>query len=239
MRFLLFAFLISITRVYSDSFVYVTNEADNSISVVNATVFPNKTVQTITSELFNTPVDIAVSPDRKYAYVLNSPSSGNGSVCIIDIAANNQVLDLAIPVGTTPLEIVILPNGKYAYISNSTSCNISVIELASNSMTTIGGIAGPSGLAATSDSKSVYVIYNGFSNGVIGKIDVESQSTTSFMNLDYFAHAIVLTLNEEKAYVVTNDSYFYVVDLVNNLPGSPFLIPGAGSLQFIAIEPIR
>jgi YVTN family beta-propeller protein len=71
-----------------------------------------------------------------------------------------------ISVGSEPYAVAITPNGAYAYITNADSNSVSVVNLATNTVTetlTVG--AGPYGVAVTPSGAYVY-ISNDVSNTV-------------------------------------------------------------------------
>lgn len=90
--------------------VYVSNELDNSVTVLN----------TLTSQLTTTPVGItpagvAISPDGSRAYVANR---GSGTITVLD-TTTDQILGSPITVGSAPTGIAITPDGKRAYVTDS------------------------------------------------------------------------------------------------------------------------
>jgi YVTN family beta-propeller protein len=74
-----------------------------------------------------TPVNAAVTPDSKTAYVVNG---GSNDVTPVTVATNTA--GKAIRVGTNPVTIAITPNGKTAYIVNTISNTVTPINTATN-----------------------------------------------------------------------------------------------------------
>ncbi len=134
---------------------YVTNGV-NHVSVLDTQT--NQVVgQPIT--VGGTPIDIAITPDGRFAYVANFESGGApGSVSVID-TQTNQVVGQPITVGTGPREIAITPDGRFAYVANPNSSDVSVIDTQTNQV--VGSpvkvcSASPS-IAITPDGKRAYV----------------------------------------------------------------------------------
>jgi len=76
-------------------FVYVTNQSDNTVSVINVA---NNTVLPISIPVGAEPIGIALTPDGKFAYVANF---GSNTVSVIN-TATNTVLASQIAVGSGP-----------------------------------------------------------------------------------------------------------------------------------------
>ena len=70
---------------------------------------------------------VAITPDGKTAYVVNSASS---SVTPIDVATNTPGAE--IKVGSFPEGLAITPDGKTAYVANVLSESVTPIDLATN-----------------------------------------------------------------------------------------------------------
>ncbi len=109
-------------------------------------------------------VAVGVTPDGKYAYVVNS---GDNTVSIVSIAQKSVVSTL--DVGESPHHIAFSPDGQYAYITNrGIDSTVSVIdtELALSSpfsaVFTIGITADPpKGIAVTPDGLYAFVATGG------------------------------------------------------------------------------
>ena len=118
-------------------YLYATNTFNTltTISVINTI---DNTVNTISRICYNSCgikcpdmcalVGVAITPDGRYAYVVNA--MGWNNVYVIDIPTNTQIK--TIPVGTNPTDIAITPDGGYAYVTNTGSNTISVINIETN-----------------------------------------------------------------------------------------------------------
>lgn len=96
-----------------------------SVSVVD--ILKGKEIKRITLDA--DPIDIAISPDKRFAYVSYYDISALG---VIDICENKEVsrvyLNKTPFAGLYPVGVAISPDGKYIYTANHDSSNISVIE---------------------------------------------------------------------------------------------------------------
>src|SRR5215470_5350561 len=85
---------------------YVVNSSSGSVSVVDTG--SNTVVATI--PVGPIPRAIAVSPDLRFLYVVNSGGL-TGSVSVVDTATNAVIA--TVPVGTLPIGVVIRPDGAF------------------------------------------------------------------------------------------------------------------------------
>lgn len=129
--------------------MYVVNEKDNTISVtdMNSNII-------ITIPVGTKPTDIALTPDRKYAYVTNSVGS---SLSLIDTSSNKVINTILLD--TNPGYTIIHPNGKTAYVANINHNLVSIIDLTNNHLASMfPGAPNPQGIALTPDSKYIYIL---------------------------------------------------------------------------------
>lgn len=90
--------------------------------------------------------------------------------------AGAQTTVATIGVGSLPYDVAITPDGSAAYVVNLSSNNVSVIDTASNTVTTtISGVGGePTGIAITPDGSKAYAA--NFSAGTVSVIDTASNT---------------------------------------------------------------
>jgi YVTN family beta-propeller protein len=130
-------------------FAYVTNQFDNTVSVIDSAT--NTVTATIEVESF--PSGIALTPNGMFAYVANSISN---SVSVIATATNAVVA--TVPVGPGAEGIALTPNGMFAYVTNADSNTVSVVATASNTVVaTITVGQRPSFVAITPNGRFAYV----------------------------------------------------------------------------------
>jgi hypothetical protein len=93
----------------SNTLSYVTNFANNTVSIVNSS--SGKIIGTITG--FDEPTAIAISPNQTFAYVTNY-----GDNEVIQITTANNTITERIPGFDKPTGIAITPNGTLGFVSN-------------------------------------------------------------------------------------------------------------------------
>ena len=108
---------------------------------------------------YYSPINLAVSPDGKYLYVV----AEEGNALLVVNTEKNKVTK-EIEVGVRPHSVVLSGDGKTAYVSNQWSNNVSVVDLeryvVSDTLNTGGG---PAGLTLSADGNSLYSV-NSFSS---------------------------------------------------------------------------
>ena len=151
--------------------LYVANQNDHTVSVIDTTTTPNTVTDTIPVGDF--PDTLAVSPNGTHLYVTNR---FDNTLSVIDINPSsptyNTVTD-TIPVGPAPLGVAVSPDGTRLYVTNAgvttgDAGTVSVIDINPSSPTCntvtetvpVGSLpsnAYPLDVAVSSDSASVYV----------------------------------------------------------------------------------
>jgi YVTN family beta-propeller protein len=146
--------------VQAEPFAYVTNAFAPSVSVIDTA--NNQIAATITFPSGSTPIAVAMTPDSRKVYVTSldafTTCGANDGVFVID-AANNTVEAAPVAVECEPTAIAITPDGRFAYVASELSDTISVIETATDAVSTT--ITLPSGegiahLAISPDGQRVY-----------------------------------------------------------------------------------
>ena len=173
-----------------DEQAYVANAQSNTVSVVDT--ITKQSVKTI--EVGNTPMAVVITPNHKWAYVVNnnpasasSANAGNfttGSVSVINTATNT--VSTTIQVGMNPVAIAITPDGSKIFVVNSysqkaqldptsTTGTISVISTSTNTVTaTINTGFDPFGIAISPDGTKAFIL-----NDVdLANLNVSSGSST-------------------------------------------------------------
>jgi YVTN family beta-propeller protein len=139
----------------AQTFAYVTNADDNTVSVINPTDGTTVAIVGVGAH----PYGIAATPDGTRVYVVNSLSS---TVSVIDTATNS--IAATIPVGAYPKGIAITPDGMKAYVANHSAGTVSVIDTATNTVSgIIGAGSGPSHIAFTPETPPRAYVTNTFS----------------------------------------------------------------------------
>lgn len=122
---------------------------------------------------FNSPYDIAISPNYNYFYVTNN---GSNTVSIVDPTTNTIV-------GTIngfnrPVGISITPNGTFAYVANFGNNELIRIKTATNTINgIIGGFDQPYFVSISPDGKTAYVTNQG--NNTVSIVDLVQPATST------------------------------------------------------------
>ena len=168
-----------------------------------------------TMEVGDTPAGIAITQDNLFAYVANNNNDSipNGdSISVLNLLYNTLKQTIQDNSFNEPYTVTINPAGTKAYVTNSGGSTVTIIDLATNTVTgTIGGFDGPSGFVITSDGNYAYVNNYGAAGGV------GSGSGTTVRVVDLNANTIVgsaLTVGlAPAAMAITPDgAYIYVIN---------------------------
>ena len=158
---ILFAWALSFTacaKYPSGTLVFVTNERDGTISVIDAAA--DKVIDTIMTG--GRPRGIRISANNKHAYVavstpLNTkPKPGDDRVCVYDTSSG--ALIRTIQVGVDPEQLAIDQDERRLYVSNEDTGTATVIDIANGKVpaTLVTGIE-PEGASISPDGRWVYV----------------------------------------------------------------------------------
>ena len=178
-----------------ESFVYVGNKKDHSVSVVE--VGTARVVATI--QVDQNPDGVAVGASK--VYVTHSVPAG--SLSVIETATNSVVAK--IPVGARPSRVAFTPDGRFAYVTNFGSFNVSVIDTATNAVTaTIGLSLKPSDVAITPDGQSAYV--TNFGAPIVSIIPVMTNAVIAAITVGAEPAAIAHIRNRGHAYTYVANS---------------------------------
>jgi large repetitive protein len=215
--------------------VYVTLPGSNTVAIVDG--LTNAVVATIPAPggTGTSPFSVALTPDARFAYVVNGQGCNNGAsysypgaggsttqgfVWVLDTASKSSVA--TIPVGLCPQEMTFSPNGARAYVTN-TGLNaagpgtLSVIDTTTNSVVQTVALPDiPIGLAVTPDGSNIYIATNlsvtvvsAATNTVVANIPTASPTG--------FLAEVAITPNGQQVYVTDNgDSTVYVISTQTN-----------------------
>lgn len=130
---------------------------------------------------------IALSPNGTRAYVVAENSFGP-KVAVIDTATLSMVASVG--VGIDPTDLAVSPDGKRVYVSNLNSNSVTVIDTATNTVTSTIGTRFPEQIAISPNGKKLFVS-NWVSTGsdysttsTISVIDTATQLTTATIPVD-------------------------------------------------------
>jgi len=181
---------------------------------------PNKVVVTI--NVGQNPAGIAVTPDNLFAYVANNNNNsipGDDTVSVLNLTYNAVEQTISDSSFNEPYTVTINATGTKAYVTNSNSSTVTIIDIATNTVTgTIGGFDGPSGFAITPDGSHAYV--NNYGGPIAG-----SGNGTTVNVVDLNSNTIIgspITVGQAPASLaITPDgAYVYVISYVDGNPGT-------------------
>lgn len=143
------------------------------------------------------PSDVAISPDGRTAYVVDS-----NEVTPIDIATNKAGTPIAIPLSGT--SIAITPDGHYAYVTSNFAApdEVSKVDLATG--TVVGSISvghNLFGIAITPDGRTAYVVSS--NDNAVFPIDLATNVVGAAIPVGPFpTSGIAVTPNGASAYLL-------------------------------------
>lgn len=181
----------------------------------------NTVVATITVGV--TPASMAITPDNRFGYVANNNNyaiAGQDTVTVIDLSTNLPKLTISDASFNEPYRIAINAAGTKAYVANSNSTTVTIIDIATNTVSgIITGFDGPSGFAIMPDQQTAYVNNYGAPGGA------GSGNATTVRVVDLTTNTIVgpaITVGQAPAALaITPDGAFvYVINYVNGMPGT-------------------
>ncbi|MFF1745259.1 YncE family protein, partial [Streptomyces mirabilis] len=106
--------------------VYVTNQQDNTLSVIDAHTY--KVLATV--RIGTAPEGVAVTPDGRNVYIANN---GSAQVSVLD--TRNNKITTTVSVEKSPTGVSITPDGRSLYVANGGSNTVSVIDTGTNRVT--------------------------------------------------------------------------------------------------------
>ncbi len=201
--------VVGTMQAQAQPYVYVGNQNSWNVTVIDVA---NDAVVTTIGGVFR-PHGVAITPDGNRAYVTNY---GYGkTVSVIDTEINT-VVDTVNGVGNDPGGIAITPDGTRAYVANRVSNNVSVIDIATNSViATVATARYPVSVAITPDGSYAYVAnQTGYAITIINTVTNLVEDTIN----DGKRHVgIAITPDGSRAYVANDiDSSFSVIDTATN-----------------------
>lgn len=194
--------------------VYVTNDTDGTVSVINSNT--NAVITTITVGQF--PRGAVVSPDGSRVYVSNFTdccSVNPGSVSVIDTSSYTVIA--TIPVGNNPTGITITPDGSHVYVANygfgAENGSVSVINTATNTVTTTITVPpGPWNMAMSNNGTRLYV--SSASSNAISVIDTGTNAVLSTISVPNSPAGMVLNPSGSRLFVANQS--VSVIDTATN-----------------------
>lgn len=212
---------------------YIAISNASEILVYDLSTAPISLSHTISS--VNLPVGVVMSPDGSKVYVANF---GLNTVSVINTTTNT--VSKTISVGTFPQGIAVLPNGSKVYVANSgngSGNTVSVINTATDAVSTITVGADPIGVAVSPDGTKVYVTNNG--NGAsttLSVINTATDAVSSTITVGTAPFGVAVTPDGSKVYVANEDTDN--VSVINAVTGAVDKTISVGSVPAgIAVSP--
>lgn len=168
-----------------------------------------------------TPAGLALTPDNRFAYVANNNNygiAGSDNVTVLNLTNNTVATTINDASFSEPYTVTINAAGTKAYITNSFSTTITVIDIATNTVTAvITGFDGPSGMVITPDGNFAYV--NNYGAGGMSGMG----NTVNVVNLNtnmIVGPAIVVGLAPASLAITPDGAFVYVINYVDGNVGT-------------------
>jgi YVTN family beta-propeller protein len=187
-------------------FAYITNEGDDTVSVIDTTT----NAVTATIPVGSNPFGVAVHPDGTRVYVTNSHE---GTVSVID-TITNAVIDL-ITVGSKDdlcYGLALKPDGSLLYVLKGYDGTVAVIDTGTDKIIdTITGVGSlPFGIAVHPTQSIIYV---GDAEGGVRIVDTGTHAELARLYTKGFPEGIAVHPDGSKVYVASVLSH--TVDVID------------------------
>ena len=191
---------------FANGYVYVTNEGDNTVTVINP--ISNSVIDKIP---VGSPRGIALDSKGKFAYVANKVEN---TVTVIDTSSNSLAATVA--VGSNPHCLAFDSVRNLIYVVNSGSDSISVIDTNNNALNGVISI-GSEPWGVTVDPAGKYVYATNDDDNSVSVIDAETQKVTATIHVGTGPLGIAVNPDGTKVYVANeNDNTVSVIDTATN-----------------------
>jgi uncharacterized protein (TIGR03437 family) len=158
---------------------------------------------------------VAVTPDGRFVYVINTSSPRGISVISVATAAVVNTIS-GLP---DPTHIVFSPDSQLAYVTNNTTNTVSVIDTATRVVVkTISVGRAPNKLVISPDGSYIYVVNNGTSPDNISVIRASDGVVVNTITVGRGASDAVISRDGSRLYVVNHtDDTVSVIDTSNGV----------------------
>ena len=152
------------------SWAYVTNEAGDSVSIINTTgANVDEVVELKCGNFGCAPKGIAANPERPEVYVA---SAGSDQISIINTDKKEDIKQ--IKVGDEPTDLVVSPDGGRLYVVNMGHDNVAVINLDNRKVVNEISVGQePAAIAISANGRELYVANEG--EGSVSIIDANTE----------------------------------------------------------------
>ena len=222
-----------------NKFVYVANNGDNTVSVINTKT--NKVHTTISS--VPSPTHIAVSSDGTKLYVSNDVASG--TVTLVDLSNGNSTQTIT-GFGSNPYGLALTPDGTQLWVANSGGNTIDVVNTRTNAIiSSIVVASGPRAVGFTPNGQKAYVS----AGHKVYVIDTASKAVTTTIAVGNNPLGLAVTPTGNAVYVIdlhaskdssnckvidtATDTITKVIHMGSGFPGSqPAMLPNGKYLYY-------
>lgn len=203
--FIFLFFEISVSHITSTKNIEITSPVNNVVATIPTGI---------------TPAGIAITPNNLFAYVANNNDyglTGQDSVSVLNLTTNTLQQTINDASFSQPYTVTINAAGTIAYVTNSYSTTITMINLATNTVSgVITGFNGPSGMVITPDGITAYV--NNYGAGdtsgtgtTVSIVDLTTNSITGSITVGLAPAALAIT---------PDGAFVYVANYVNGNTGA-------------------
>lgn len=203
------------------TFYYISVLLAAAVTLMQHAVPANTVVATIPVGV--TPDQAAITPDNRYVYVVNNNNygiAGSDSITVIDVATNLVETTIHDASFNQLYRITMNAAGTKAYVCNSNDCTVSVIDLATNTVSNvIAGFDGPSGFAITPDGNFAYVNNYGAPCGV-GSGNATTVRVVDLDKEEIVGAPIVVGLAPAGLAITPDGAYVYVINYTDGNTGT-------------------
>jgi len=170
--------------------LFVTNFADQTVSVVNAVTWQSEKTITVPAR----PHGIVLSPDGRWAYVA---CYGGAAIAVIDAVSATLAATISLPAGAQPYGIAISADGRYVYASDNFTGRLFVIDTAGRKLLPAIEVGlRPALIARSPDGKTLYVANGGAAS--VSVVDISRNAAqpvvrATIQGIQGYPHGIAVT----------------------------------------------
>jgi YVTN family beta-propeller protein len=197
----------SVERPAAPARIYVTNQLDNTASVIDGAT--HKIVATVRVGV--SPAQMAVSPDGKSVYVANT---GSDTVSVLDTDTDTVARTIALPPRSRPVDVALNRDGRYLYTADGGSNHVSVLDTqASRVVASVRVGTQPLSVAVAPDDRTVYAANSGSDD--VSAIDARTNRVVRAIPTGRFPSSVTVTPDGASLYVTNELSGVTVINAGN------------------------
>ncbi|MDR6121645.1 YVTN family beta-propeller protein [Bacillus sp. SLBN-46] len=189
-------------------YVLVTNNEDNTVSVIDAKNF--SIVQTIPTG--SGPHGFRISKDSQFAYVANM---GENTVSVLNLQSFKE--ERKIKVGETPVTTGITSDGKTLVVTINKENALAIIDLTSGKIDKVNVGNGPAQVYIQSDNQFAYVANQGtedLPSHSVTKVDLNTKQEVATIETENGSHGVVTSPDNKYTYIT--NMFANTVSVIDN-----------------------